>query len=296
MKIFDCFMYYDEDLILDLRLNLLNNYVDEFIIVESSFTHSGVPRKLQFNINKYSKFKDKINYIISEKLPHNLSEINDKDSEDLKNSKSILNAAKRENFQRNEILRGLNSAQLDDLIIISDVDEIPNLEKNNIKEVKNKIILFRQEFFYYKFNLKLNNFSWHGSKACKKKNLISPQWLRNIKDKIYPYWRVDIFFSDKKYQNIKIFEDGGWHFSNIKTPAEIEKKLKTYLHHREYELNPVGEEKIKEIINKKKPIYNLRTDMKSNKFELSEELTTVDIVKLPYYLQKNIDKYKDWLN
>ncbi|MDA9092182.1 hypothetical protein N9J56_02705 [Pelagibacteraceae bacterium] len=296
MKIFDCFMYYDEDLILDLRLNLLNNYVDEFIIVESSYTHSGVPRKLQFNINKYLKFKDKINYIISEKLPHNLAEINDKDSEDLKNSKSILNAAKRENFQRNEILRGLNSAQLDDLIIISDVDEIPNLEKNNIKEVKNKIILFRQEFFYYKFNLKLNNFSWHGSKACKKKNLISPQWLRNIKDKIYPYWRVDIFFSDKKYQNIKIFEDGGWHFSNIKTPAEIEKKLKTYLHHREYELNPVGEEKIKKIINEKKPIYNLRTDMKSNKFELSEELTTVDIVELPYYLQKNIVKYKDWLN
>lgn len=296
MKIFDCFMYYDEDLILDLRLNLLNNYVDEFVIVESCYTHSGVPRKLLFNINKYSKFKDKINYIISEKLPHNLSILNDKDSENLKNSKLILNAAKRENFQRNEILSGLNSAHLDDLIIISDVDEIPNLEKNNVKEVKNKIILFKQDFFYYKFNLKLNNFSWHGSKACRKKNLISPQWLRNIKDKIYPYWRFDTFFSDKKYQDIMIFEDGGWHFSNIKTPAEIEKKLKTYLHHREYELNPIGEEKIKEIIYEKKPIYNLKTDMKSNKFELSDELTTVDIVELPYYLQKNIDKYKEWLN
>ena len=60
MKIFDCFMYYDEDLILDLRLNLLNSYVDEFVIVESLYTHSGELRKLRFDVNKYSRFKNKI--------------------------------------------------------------------------------------------------------------------------------------------------------------------------------------------------------------------------------------------
>ena len=296
MKIFDCFMYYDEELMLDLRLNLLNNYVDEFVIVESCYTHSGVPRKLLFNINKYSKFKDKINYIISEKLPHNLSILNDKDSENLKNSKLILNAAKRENFQRNEILSGLNSAHLDDLIIISDVDEIPNLEKNNVKEVKNKIILFKQDFFYYKFNLKLNNYPWFGSKACRKKNLISPQWLRNVKSKKYLFWRIDTLFSKNKYQNLKIINNGGWHFSNIKSPADIEKKMKTYLHHREYELNPIGEKRISEIIKEKKPIYNLKADMRSNKFDLSEQLIVADAVELPYYVQKNINKYKDWLD
>ena len=251
MKIFDCFMYYDEDLILDLRLNLLDSYVDEFVIVESSYTHSGEPRKLLFDINNYSKFRNKIKYIILKDLPSDLFIINETDSEHKKNSKYILNAVKRENLQRNTITKGLEHAAAEDLIIISDVDEIPNLEDNNI---------------------------------------------RDIKSKVYPLWRIDIMFSNKKYQNIKIINKGGWHFSNIKTPANIEKKMKTYLHHREYELNPVGIEKISEIIKQKKPIYNLKTDMRSNKFDLSEKLMVSNISELPYYIQKNIDKYKDWLN
>jgi beta-1,4-mannosyl-glycoprotein beta-1,4-N-acetylglucosaminyltransferase len=296
MKIFDCFMYYDEDLILDLRLNYLNDYVDKFIIVESSYTHSGVPKKLLFDINKYLKFKNKINYIILDTPPLGLQNLSEKDNEHQKNSKYILNAVKRENLQRDTIIKGLDSALPDDIIIISDVDEIPNLEENNIKTIKNKIILFKQKFFYYKFNLKLSNYIWHGSKACKKKNLISPQWLRNVKDKIYPFWRFDTLFSNKKYQNIKFINNGGWHFSNIKTPANIEKKMKTYLHHREYELNPIGEKKISEIIKQKKPIYNLKTDMRSNKFDLADELIVAEIDELPYYIQTNINKYKNWLN
>jgi len=296
MKIFDCFMYYDEDLILDLRLNYLDQYVDEFIIIESNYTHSGIKRKLNFDINRYLKFKNKIKYIILDKPPHGLMKVNEKDSEHKKNSKYILNAVKRENLQRNTIAKGIESALPDDLIIISDLDEIPNLEHNDIKKIKNKIILFRQAFFYYKFNLKIINFSWHGSRACTKENLISPQWLRNIKDKKYPLWRIDSWLSKKKYQNIKIIKNGGWHFSNIKTAADIDIKMKTYLHHREYELNPVGEKRINEIIKEKKPIYNLKTDMKGNKFDLSDELAVADISELPYYIQKNIDKYKDWLN
>ena len=116
------------------------------------------------------------------------------------------------------------------------IDEIPNLEDNNIKIIKNKIIFFKQKYFHYKFNLKLEKYIWHGSKACKKKNLISPQWLRNIKSKAYSFWRIDTLFSKKKYQDIKFIERGGWHFSNLKNVADIEKKMKTYLHHREYEL------------------------------------------------------------
>ena len=296
MKIFDCFMYYDEDLILDLRLNHLDQYVDKFIIVESTYTHSGTSRKLNFDINKYLKFKNKIKYIVLDEPPKQLLELSKNDSEHQQNSKYILNAVKRENLQRNTITKGLEHAAAEDLIIISDVDEIPNLEDNNIRDIKSKIILFKQNFFYYKFDLKLSNFSWYGSKACRKKYLITPQWLRNVKSKVYPLWRIDIMFSNKKYQNIKIVNKGGWHFSNIKTPANIEKKMKTYLHHREYELNPVGIEKISEIIKQKKPIYNLKTDMRSNKFDLSEKLMVSNISELPYYIQKNIDKYKDWLN
>jgi len=296
MKIFDCFMYYDEEMILDLRLNYLNNYVDEFVIVESSYTHSGKNRNLLFDIKKFLKFKNKINYIVLNEPPLDLYKINETDSEDKKNSKFILNAVKRENLQRNTITRGLKSALPDDLIIISDVDEIPNLEKNNVKEIKNKIILFKQKFYYYKFNLKMNNFFWHGSKAIKKKNLISPQWLRNVKAKIYPFWRIDTLISKKKYQNLEIINNGGWHFSNIKTPADIDKKMKTYLHHREYELNSISEKKISAMVKEKKAIYNLRNDMRSNKFDLSEKLIVADIKELPYYIQKNIVKYKNWLN
>ena len=72
--------------------------------------------------------------------------------------------------------------------------------------------------------------------------------------------------------------------------------MKTYLHHREYELNPIGEKKISEIIKQKKPIYNLKADMRSNKFDLSDELIVAEIDELPYYIQRNINKYKNWLN
>ena len=62
MKIFDCFMYFDEEVVLDLRLNILNKYVDYFVIVESTFTHKGDKRKLKFNHEKFRKFKNKIMY------------------------------------------------------------------------------------------------------------------------------------------------------------------------------------------------------------------------------------------
>ena len=296
MKIFDCFMYYDEDLILDLRLNLLDSFVDKFIIVESLYTHSGKPRKLLFDITKYSKFKNKIDYIILEKAPADLFSINKDDSEDTINSKLILNAVKRENLQRNTILKGLSNAADNDLIIISDVDEIPNLENANLDNLKNKIILFSQKFFYYKFNLRLDNFAWHGSRACRKKDLKSPQWLRNIKDKVYPFWRIDTLFSNKRYMNVEIITNGGWHFSNIKSPEDIEKKMKTYLHHREFELNPVSKEHIGKIIEEKKAIYNLKKDMTKDKFDLSEKLVLADLSELPFYFQQNKDKYKNWLD
>ena len=66
MKLYDCCMYFDEDLVLDLRLNILNNYVDKFVIAEATKDHTGKDKKLNFNINNFSKFKDKITYIIVE--------------------------------------------------------------------------------------------------------------------------------------------------------------------------------------------------------------------------------------
>tara|TARA_Y100001935_G_scaffold250405_1_gene250485 strand:- start:226 stop:1095 length:870 start_codon:yes stop_codon:yes gene_type:complete len=289
-------MYYDEDLVLDLRLNILDKYVYKFVIVESKYTHSGEKRELLFDIAKYPKFKDKIDYIALENEPEDLSKVLSKDSFDEKNSKYILNALKRENFQRNAISLGLKQADKNDLIIISDVDEIPNLENLNYNKIKNSIILFKQNFYYYKFNLKLENLHWFGSKACLFNKLKSPQWLRNIKDKKYPLWRLDTLISDKKYSNIEFIENGGWHFSNMKTVEEIEKKMRTYLHHREYDINPLGKEKIKNIIKSKKSIYNLKTDMKNEKFDGTQSLKSTDLKDLPEYINRNKEKYLNWLD
>ena len=270
MKIFDCFMYFDEDLVLDLRLNYLDKFVDKFIIVECSYNHKGEKRIPKFNLDKFSKFKNKIKYILVNEDTPDLKKIDINDAN--AGGKYIMNAIKRENFQRNSIIKGLDDASDNDWILISDLDEIPNLEKNNLSKINDHLVFFKQYMIYYKFNLMLENYPWIGSKACKKKNLKSPQWLRNIKDKSYPWWRLDVYFSENKYKKIKIIENGGWHFSYIKSPEDIEKKLKSYLHHKEYDVNPIGIEKIKKIINEKRAIYNLRVDKRINKFNHGSEL------------------------
>ena len=288
-------MFFDEEMLLDLRLNILDKFVDQFVIVESSYTHSGKEKKLIFDINKYSKFKEKINYIILEKPPKGIEEISNNDDENEISRKEILNALKRENLQRNTILNGLKDADNNDWIIVSDLDEIPDLTKVNFNNIKNKIIFFKQKVFYYKLNLELKTLRWIGTKACRKKHLKSPQWLRNIKDKIYPKWRIDILFSEKKYNDIFFIENGGWHFSFVKKPEDIEKKLRSYLHHREYDIDPIGIEKIQNLINSKSVIYDHRVDQTQYKFGGGQKLEKIDLELLPKHISTNKEKYLDWL-
>tara|TARA_B110000881_G_C18567533_1_gene513577 strand:- start:244 stop:1134 length:891 start_codon:yes stop_codon:yes gene_type:complete len=296
MKIFDCFMYFDEEVVLDVRLNTLNKLVDYFVIVESKFTHKGDERKLKFNHKKFEKFKDKIIYLVYEEQPSKIEIINDEDNENEKSRKYIFNAAYRENGQRNYIEKGLINAKKNDIILISDVDEIPNITDIDFYKIKEKIILFKQDMFYYKFNLKMPNLKWTGSKACKKKYLINPQWLRNVKDRKYSPLRIDILFSDKKYSSIKIVEDGGWHFSNIKTAKEIELKLKSYLHHREFDEKPLSVDQIDEIIKNKQAIYDLKVDKTVNKIGVGSKLKKFELTNLPTYIQKNFNNYKEWID
>ena len=288
-------MFFDEEMLLDLRLNILDEFVDKFVIVESSYTHSGKEKKLIFDINKYSKFKEKINYIILKDPPKGIEEISSNDSEGEISRKEILNALKRENLQRDTILNGLKDADSNDWIIVSDLDEIPDLTKVNFNNIKNKIIFFKQKVFYYKLNLELKTLRWIGTKACRKKYLKSPQWLRNIKDKIYPKWRLDILFSEKKYNDIFFIENGGWHFSFVKKPEDIEKKLRSYLHHREYDIDPIGIDKIKNFINSKSVIYDHRVDQTQYKFSGGQKLEKMDLKFLPKYISSNQEKYSDWL-
>ena len=296
MKIYDCFMYFDEEVVADVRLHTLNEFVDYFVIVESKFTHKGEPRKLKFDHKKFEKFKEKIIYIIDEKVYPQTQEIQTEDSEDEKSIKLIFNATYRENGQRNLLHTGLKEANDEDLILISDVDEIPKLTGLNFKNINEKIILFKQDMFYYKFNLWLPNLIWTGTKACRKKNLINPQWLRNIKDRKYSFFRIDTLFSSTKFNNIKIINDGGWHFTNIKTPKEIELKFRSYLHHREFDLNPLSANQIGEIIKNKKAIYDLKVDKTLNKFGNGGVLKKFELNKLPGYIIKNQKKFLEWMD
>ena len=285
-------MYFDEDMLLDIRLNTLNKYVKKFVIVEANYTHNGDKKELKFDPKKFIKFKDKIIYLVVDIKPKNLKETNLDDLEK-KNSAILDNAVLRENFQRNYLYNEIRNFHNEDLVIVSDLDEIPNL--TNFK-YKKKITIFKQKMIMYKLNLCYPNFLWTGSKLCKKKDLISPQWLRNIRSKIYEFWRFDVLFSKKKYCNLEVVNNGGWHFSNIKSAENINFKMKNFLHHLEYSESGLGAEKIKKIIKEKKVLYNYKADQKEDKWNSEVLLEPITLNELPQYITYNLDKYKDWID
>ncbi len=295
MNIYDCFMYFDEDLLLDLRLNYLDKFVKKFVITEATYSHNGDKKELKFDIKKFSKFKDKINYIIVDKKPENILDLSSKDTEEKKGEKLVLNGMARDYFQRNSLSEGIKDALSEDLILISDLDEIPNLKILDKNIIQNNILIFQQKILYYKLNLIYDEFLWQGTKGIKNKYLSSPQWLRNIKGKNYPKWRIDTFFSKKKYSNLKFIENGGWHFTNMKTPEELEKKLRKFAHHYEFQESGLNLNDIKKLVSERRIIYDYKADQKAYKWSGKSTLKKIDTKLLPSYVFENLDKYNDWI-
>ena len=294
MKIYDCTMFFDESMIFELRLNILNNFVDKFIVVESLFTHSGKKKEQNFNIKNYPKFKDKIIYILLENEPKVPFLINENSKDKIGHQR--LNSLKRIEIQYNALSEGITEASDDDLVILSDCDEIPNLEELNLNNLKNEIILFKQKIFYYKFNLLHSSMDWYGSKACKKKKLISFDWLRYVKNKKYPIWRFDAFFSKNKYINLKVLNNGGWHFSKIKNEEDIFNLLSVYGEHNEFNISGITKKNIKELINNHELYFDHSLDKKGqDKYSSKIKLDKVDLNHLPKYLSDNINKYQKWM-
>ena len=296
MKIYDCFMFSDEKMLLDIRLNVLNDYVDQFVIIESKYKHNGDIKNKNFDINQYSKFKNKIKYIYLDEEPEGLVSISAEDDEDKKNKSILHNTYVRENYQRDVIAKGILDAGPEDFIIIGDIDEIPNLKNLDFENKKNHLIIFRQKMFYYKLNLYYKELVWTGTRACLKKNLKSPQWLRNIKNKKYPIWRIDTLFAKNKYSNIVFINDGGWHFTNMKSPEEIFSKLNSFLHNVDFKLSGLNLDDIKKMVFQKKIMYDHFADQrKVDRWNSPVVLKPADITILPEYIIKNRDKFKDWL-
>ena len=296
MNIYDCFMYFDEDLLLDLRLNALDKYVKKFVITEATYTHNGSKKKLNFDIQKFSKFRNQIEYIIVDEQPPNIRELDEKDSYKVREEKLILNGMARDYFQRENLKKGLEKLNEEDIVIISDLDEIPDLKKLNFYKINNNIVIFQQKMFYYKFNLLYDKFIWAGSKAVKYKNFISPQWLRNVKSKKYSSWRIDTFFSKKKYSNLYHINDGGWHFTCIRSPEDLEKKLLNFAHHYEFEQSGLKINDIRKLIKEKRVMYDHNVDQKGYKWSGKAILKNIDIKLLPSYISENAEKFQEWLD
>ena len=295
MKIYDCFTYFDEMMLLNFRLNCLDKYVDKFVIVECKYNHRGIKKGFKLDLKKIKNFKDKIIYIQVNERPSNLNIIKKNDNENTVNSKHILNGYIWDHFQRNKIIEGIKDSNSDDIIMISDLDEIPNLKNINFSKIKEKLIFFRQKILFYKFNLLYRNRFWFGSRACKKKYLLSPQWIRDIKHKKYNFFRFDLLFSKKKYSDIFHVNNGGWHYTNLKSPKDIFKKLTNYAHYLEFQLSKIKFEDIKKMILKKRAIYNHEVDQRGNKFNGDIKLYKFNKRYWPEYLKLNYHKYKKWI-
>ena len=294
MKVFDTTTFFEEKLMMDLRFNVLDQFVDKFIVCEARFSHSGEEKEINFDKKDYPKFEDKIIHLIIERDPVEKLNYNKQDVATLR-----ANSIKRIEAQRNYIFKSLEGADKNDYIIYSDNDEIPKLTNIDLKKNKSKILIFKQKLFYYKFNLAYPKIDWFGSKACRVKDLKNISWLRNTKNKKYNFYRIDTLFSDLKYIDVKVIEDGGWHFTNLKSPEQLLRKYLNDELHSEFDSENNKLEEIEYKVKNKFVNYDHLADRKSandlkqkNKFVL----TKVNIESLPEYIRNNLGIYKNWLD
>ena len=243
MKIIDSFIFYNELVMLEYRLNLLYDIVDYFIIVESTHTFMGNEKKLYFQENKerFKDFEDKIIHIIVEDFPFIQPNVDVKKNEQWEN----------ENFQRKQIERGVKKIDMKpvDIIIVSDVDEIPNPEV--LKEIKTEKItigIIRLEMDFYYYNL------------CSK---FEDKWNKAI---IFTYGKQKKHIFDYSYprNNIKTgsIKNGGWHLSYFGDLNFISNKLKEFSHQEFNNDEFTSLEKIQNRIENNKDLFNRKTNMK----------------------------------
>ena len=274
MKIYDCFTYCGEDLLLNIRLKTLYKQVDKFVIIEGNRFFNGEKKPKLFDINKFPSFVSKIDYYFIENYPEYDG-----------------NNWNTEYFQRNKINLGLKNLDDNDIVLVSDVDEIPNLK--NKKFLNFDSAVFLQNMYYYKFNiqvtegLKLTN-KWPGTKSCKFKFFQSAQEVRKLRVKSIPWWRFD----RKIKRHIEL--DGGWHFSYLMNKDSISDKISRFSHEIQHVLKGTAYDenklKNKDLINEKilklKDPYG-RDNIKLIKVNLDDTF--------PKEILKKKEKYLDYI-
>ncbi|MBT5869498.1 MAG: N-acetylglucosaminyltransferase, partial [Nitrospinaceae bacterium] len=206
-KVYDCFPFFNELDLLELRFNELNDFVDKFVLIEATKTHAGKPKPLYFqdNIDRFEKFSDKI---ISVAI-------------DFANASAHTcgDSRMRENYQRNQIIQVIKNCNPEDVIILSDVDEIPHPEALE-KAIKiSGVSVLEQSMYYYYMNMVDKE---------------EPLWL----------WGTRVFrmkdVGQQTLQDIRVgggthVSNGGWHFSFLGGAEKVKAKIEAFLH-QEYNL------------------------------------------------------------
>jgi len=232
-KIYDCFMFFNELEVLDIRMDIMNDYVDYFVLVESDFTHSNKPKKLSFKENKHKFDCSKIIHVVL-------------------NSFMLSEPWVNENHQRNYIMKGLKGANPDDIVIVSDVDEIPNPKilidnLHRLEEVE--VFSLKLKTFYYYVNC-LQNQIWCAPTVTKFKNLLFPQDLR--------YRRFENLFGKDG--------EGGWHYGYIGGEERIRSKIKGFAHQELNREEFISEDNIKRCLKTGEDIFNRKSKIFERKF------------------------------
>lgn len=269
--VYDCFIFFNELDLLEIRLNELDSVVDKFVIVESTETFSKKKKQLYFEENKdrYSKFKDKIIHIIVNDSP-----------EKVPTKTESENRWAVEHFQRNCISRGLTNCKIDDIILVSDIDEIPRVAaiEKSIEVLKNNrksIISFQQRFFYYFLNGLCVNGNmmapWRGTTACLYEGYIGAEKMRMT-----------------KATNKFVINDAGWHFSYLGGIEKIVYKIESFSH-SEFDNNNIKDK------NRIKDRVKLGLDLFDRPGRPRQVYVKID-ESFPKYLRQNIEKFKHLIN
>jgi beta-1,4-mannosyl-glycoprotein beta-1,4-N-acetylglucosaminyltransferase len=261
MKIYDCFPFFNEMDLLEIRLNELNDVVDYFVIVEAEKTHQNTFKPLYFSESKdddrFIKFKDKIIHII------------------IKSDEFTDKTWSNERLQFISCFRGLSDSTDDDLIIVGALDEIP--KKETIQKLKdgnfNGIGYLYQNFYYFyldtSYSIRNHGTKWFGNLVGNKKYII---------DDIYHY-----FIQRQKGQNL--IEDGGWHFSFLGDAKNAITKINSYAHD---EFKHISENDMVDYIQNLKDPLGRDGDTTFSHYE--------NIENLPLYVQENINKFKKYIH
>ena len=271
-KIFDCIPFYQSNLLFELRLKTLDHLVDKFVVCEATKTHAGKEKELFFDLKRFKKITNKIDYIIVDDMP---------DRSSLKNEKYPLY-----NYQINALKKGITEANDKDLILVSDEDEIPNPSSiTNFNYEKYKYGIFMQKIFYYRLNIQSESDTadnmWPGSRICFKDNLKKFSWFRalKVKNKYSPFWK---FWKENR---IDLIQNGGWHFTYLMNYQKIAQKIKSSEHFEFNKSNFTDLDKIK-----------YRVENLIDPFDRNFRLKKINIDdSYPAQIINNIEYYKNWI-